>query len=345
MLAALAAMALIAGSAESRTRKPPPPPPPPPPVGLSAKLVEQASAYRAYISRTAAISPAFANGLEVAQGVRVGASYQTDQLLRGAIVYGAIAALQDPGFVAGVRIYAADPTQRRQVAYEVMKDPAYALGFNGAAAAAGLVIAALGEDGRKLLDQGRAVKQAAYDVQHSAWSKAEVPGRSARLLLAKQLSAQPTFGETAETLRLQQASVGAGLLGLTGGAAPPPYSPLVVRSLGVAALAALGYAEDDSLEQVLPLLAEPTTNTCLKMSKLNLYQCLAVAKPHYEDVFCLGTHVLEDTGACLIRATGAAVPPDPRVEAAKAARAAAAAKAKLIKTSVKRKAKARSRRG
>jgi len=147
MLAALAAMALIAGSAESRTRKPPPPPPPPPPVGLSAKLVEQASAYRAYISRTAAISPAFANGLEVAQGVRVGASYQTDQLLRGAIVYGAIAALQDPGFVAGVRIYAADPTQRRQVAYEVMKDPAYALGFNGAAAAAGLVIAALGEDG------------------------------------------------------------------------------------------------------------------------------------------------------------------------------------------------------
>jgi len=36
MLAALAAMALIAGSAESRTRKPPPRPPPPPPVGLSA---------------------------------------------------------------------------------------------------------------------------------------------------------------------------------------------------------------------------------------------------------------------------------------------------------------------
>ena len=32
------------------------------------------------------------------------------------------------------------------------------------------------------------------------------------------------------------------------------------------------------------------------MSKLNLYQCLAVAKPHYEDVFCLGQHVLIDTG-------------------------------------------------
>jgi len=24
----------------------------------------------------------------------------------------------------------------------------------------------------------------------------------------------------------------------------------------------------------------------MKMAKLNLYQCLAVAGPHYEDVFC-----------------------------------------------------------
>jgi hypothetical protein len=44
------------------------------------------------------------------------------------------------------------------------------------------------------------------------------------------------------------------------------------------------------------------------MSKLNLYQCLAVAKPHYEDVFCLGQHVLMDTGSCLMKGVGL---PDP----------------------------------
>jgi hypothetical protein len=339
LVLAVACAAVVASApAESRPRKaaPPPPPPPPPAVSLSPKLVEQASAYRAYMARAAAISPGFANGQDVAAAVRTGAAYQPGQLLRGAVVYGAIAALQDPSFVAGVRIYVNDPDQRRTIAYSIMKDPAYALGFSGAASAAGLVTAALGADGQKLLDQGRAVKQAAYDVQHSAWSKSEVVGRPARLAEAKMLSTQPTVGEAAETTRLQQASVGAGPLGLTAQAAQPPYTPLVVRSLAVAALAALGYADDASLEQVIPLMAEPTTATCLNMSKLNLYQCLAVAKPHYEDVFCLGTHVMEDTGACIIRAAGLPVPPDPRVEAAKAAREAAAQAAKLRKAKGKR---------
>jgi hypothetical protein len=82
----------------------------------------------------------------------------------------------------------------------------------------------------------------------------------------------------------------------------------VVRSLAVAALAALGYGDDASLANVLPLLAEPGSASCLNMSKLNLYQCLAVAKPHYEDVFCLGQHILMDTGRCLIKGAGL---PDP----------------------------------
>ena len=83
---------------------------------------------------------------------------------------------------------------------------------------------------------------------------------------------------------------------------------MVVRSLAVAALAALGYADDASLEQVMPIMAEPNSAQCLNMSKLNLYQCLAVAKPHYEDVFCLGQHVLMDTGACLMKSVGLTEP-------------------------------------
>jgi hypothetical protein len=83
---------------------------------------------------------------------------------------------------------------------------------------------------------------------------------------------------------------------------------MVMRSLAVAALAALGYADDASLEQVMPIMAEPTSAQCLNMSKLNLYQCLAVAKPHYEDVFCLGQHVLMDTGSCLMKGVGVAEP-------------------------------------
>jgi hypothetical protein len=68
------------------------------------------------------------------------------------------------------------------------------------------------------------------------------------------------------------------------------------------------------------------------MSKLNLYQCLAVAKPHYEDVFCLGQHIMIDTGACLMKGVGVAVPEDPRARPVKVANEAvvtpAATKAK-----------------
>jgi hypothetical protein len=316
---ALAALAALASCAEPSAPTAEVTQSAPPPVSLSSKLIADASVYRSYMSRVTAISPAFAKGDDVASAVRTAAAYQPDQLLRGAIVYGAVAALQDQAFVAGVRTYANDPEQRRKVAYQILGDPAYALSFTGASSAAGLVISALGEDGRKLLVQGREVKQAAYDIQHASWSKADVVGRDDRLMLAKQLSATTSMGEVGETARLQQASTGAAPLGVTGDAAQPPYTPLVVRSLAVAALAALGYATDDHIDQLLPLTVEPATDNCLNMSKLNLYQCLAVAKPHYEDVFCLGVHEMQDTGACLMHGVGLDVPVDPRVLAARAA--------------------------
>ncbi|MDB5453735.1 MAG: hypothetical protein JWO33_2313, partial [Caulobacteraceae bacterium] len=112
----------------------------------------------------------------------------------------------------------------------------------------------------------------AYEVQHSPWSKADVMGRDGRLALAKQLSATPTVGDAAETARLTQAVSGLSPMGLTAQSARPPYTQLVVRSLAVAALAALGYADDASLAQVMPIMAEPTSAMCLNMSKLNLYQ-------------------------------------------------------------------------
>jgi hypothetical protein len=62
----------------------------------------------------------------------------------------------------------------------------------------------------------------------------------------------------------------------------------------------LGYGDDPNYAASFDaLLVEPTGGSCLNMSKLNLNQCLAVAKPWYEDVFCLGQHILIDTGQCV----------------------------------------------
>ena len=78
-----------------------------------------------------------------------------------------------------------------------------------------------------------------------------------------------------------------------------PYTPAVNRALTIAAIAILGEGGSDRADSLVSLLDDGDSSKCLNMSKLNLYQCLAVAKPYYEDVFCLGQHVLMDTGQCL----------------------------------------------
>ena len=302
LLAAMASAAILVSCAE---------PPAPkavqasaPPIALAQTVIDQASAYRFYIEQAGAVTPTFADGAGIAEALKVGASYEPKQLLRGAIAYGAVVALQDPEFVAGVRRHAGSPEQRRLIAYEIMKDPAYVIGLEGSAGAAGLVVAALGADGAKVYEAGAAVKQSAYNVQRQAWSKAEVVGRAQRLAQVKSLSTTPVVGEIGETERLQRAAVGLQSLDLSRGAATPPYTPSVVRSLSIAALAVLDYAGETNLETLNALMAEPNTSSCASMAKLNLYQCLAVAKPHYEDVFCLGQHAMMDSGRCVIKASG-----------------------------------------
>jgi len=311
LVAAAALAALLAGCAE-----PPAPPPPPPPaapmVSLSPKLVAEAAAYRRYMSQATAITPDFSSGESVAASLQVGVAYEPGQLVRGAIAYAAISALQDPAYVEGVQAYAKDPDSRRKIAYEIIKDPAYAVGLPDSAGAAGLIIASLGGEAQRLYAEGKAVKQSAYDIQRSSWSKADVPARDLRLTRAKSLSTAAMMGDVAETARLQQASTGAAALGLSAAPVAPPYTPLVIRGLAVAALAALGEAGEGNLETLMSLAVEPNVSSCMGMSKLNLYQCLAVARPHYEDVFCLGQHAMMDTGRCLIQAAGLTAPEEPR---------------------------------
>jgi hypothetical protein len=313
VFAALSAAAIVSACAETPAPAPAPPPVAPT-VSLSPRIVEQAAVYRRYMDQATGIAPAFADGTAIASSLEVGAAYEPSQLVRGAIAYGAVVALQDTAFVEGVRAFAKDASTRRQVAYEIMKDPAYVVALPGSASAAGLVIAAVGGDGQKLYDMGKAVKQSAYDIQKSAWSKAEVAGREARLTKTKTLSSSVMMGDVAEVTRLQQASVGAAPLQVAPTAAPaaPPYTPTVIRGLALAALATLGEAGEANAGAIMALAAEPNVGSCMSLSKLNLYQCLAVARPHYEDVFCLGQHAMMDTGRCVIKASGLPEPYEPR---------------------------------
>ncbi|HYE47324.1 MAG TPA: hypothetical protein VEA44_16285, partial [Caulobacter sp.] len=289
---------------------------PPPAINLSAQLFEEASAWRGYMARAAAISPAgFTDGPSVATSLKAGAAYEPKQLLRGSIAYAAVIALQDQEFVAAVRVHAVDPAGRQRLAAQIMANPYAATTFPGADRAAGLIVSALGGEGTKVLLTGRAIKQSAYDVQRQKWSKEFVPNREGRLADVRVLSSTPIRGDIDEVSRMQLASLGGGSPtgpeGIVGQTATQPWSPVVVRGLALAALAALGEAGDDKLAALTPLFFDEPSMFCLNMSKLMLYQCLAAAKPHYEDVFCLGQHVLIDTGQCTLKSAGAPMPVEP----------------------------------
>ena len=291
---------------------PPPPapaPPPPPPVALSTRVIELASSYRAMMGALGEITPAFTDGPSVANAVRIGSSYEPDQLQQGAVAYAAIAALQEPNFVASVREYAADQNTRVTLAQRLLSDPYGASTLPNADSAAGLAIAALDAMGAKVTVSGKAVKQSAYDVQRQAWSKANVADAEMRLANAKTLSATPQQASLDDVAQLRQASVGAAAMSLAGDPVNAPYSDTVARGLALAALAALGHAGDENDATLSGVLkTQDDTGFCLNMAKLNLYQCLAVSKPHYEDIFCLGQHAMIDTGQCVSKAAASPNP-------------------------------------
>ena len=312
-LAGLAVGVTATGVAARPRRAPPPAPAPPPPmpdVGMARSFIDAAAAYEDYMRQAQAISPAFADATGVQASLRAGAAYEPAQFVRGEIAYAAIAALQDPTFVAAVRAAGQTPQERYAIVASLFANTANALAFGGAANAAGLAKDALDGDGLRLFDAGRAVTLAAYTMQHQPWSLQPVAGRDERLAAVKALSRTPRTPGADAAAELQRASDGQASLGLAEDPARAPYSPLIIRAVALAALAAIGQAGDQQAANLAWLTDDYFTDHCLAQAKIELNGCLSVAGPNYEDVFCLGEHALNDTGACVVQGAGDAIPLD-----------------------------------
>jgi hypothetical protein len=302
------AITLARPRAPAVVEAPPPPLPPAGPVALPARSLADAAAFQAYLERVGGASAAFTSGAAVGQTLRDSAAFSTRALVRDAVAYGAIAALQDQQFVNELRAAGNSPDNRRLMAGYLMADPGYAFLFRGSSHAAGLARVALENGGLRLYNAGKAVRQASYDMQHQPWSKLEVEGRPARLAAveAEGRGSLPDAADHMEALR--SAETGAAPMSISAGSLAPPYTPLVAKAVQLAAIAALGEGSDELYDRIASLAAEETTDNCLHIAKLNLYQCLAVAKPNYEDAFCAGQHAMVDTGACLVRGAGGLTP-------------------------------------
>jgi hypothetical protein len=330
----LAAMALAGGVASpawARKHEPPPPAPAPPPpepeipVGppvLADYLINSASAFATYMRTASMLSPIFPDGPSVSSELRVGAAAEQHQMLQGLVAYAAIVALQDPTFVAAVRKFANHASTRDQMVRYILDNPLYVTTLDGHDSAAQRVTAALGAQALRVKGAADKIQQESLDIQlQAAWSKKPVPDPAGRLAQVKQLSALPIVG--ADDIKATLASAASGAAPLP--ADPPPvpdpstaapagqpgYTEAVARGLSVAALAVLGKAGDGDLASVMPLLVDQDDSDCFNVSKLNLYQCLAVARPYYEDIYCLGLHGVGDIGRCVMKSVGMPEPPPP----------------------------------
>jgi hypothetical protein len=258
-------------------------------VEPSGRLESQATVFDAYMRKARAIDPGFSGPGQIAEGLQTAASHETVQLEAGMIAYAAMAALQEPSFVAGVRSAA----RSGDLARSLSEDPARALQLPGASAAAGRASGALLRHGEALTEQGAKVKRAAYTTQRWSWSKARVRDGAARLARVKRLSSLAYSPQAGDAARMRAALAEGG----RGGGAP---SPIVTRGLALAALSIMGQEERGRA-----LMSEPRTGSCLHLAKLNLYQCMASAGTEYEDIFCLGQHAMAETGQCVVEATKA----------------------------------------
>ena len=255
------------------------------------RLEIQAQAFESFMRRGAAISPAFAGPAGVTDALAAGAAYDPVALESGMIAYVAVAALQEPRFVAGLRA-SARGRARADLAQRLVARPDLIAELPGAAAAEARASAALSRQGEALGADGRRVKAASYGVQHQGWANTKVADPRGRLLRVKQI-ANAGYRPMGDDRALLYRAVAQGPI--HGG----PATPVVQRGVALAALSVLGDRDGGQ-----NLASEPKSAMCLRLAKLNFHQCLASAGPYYEDIYCLGQHAMIDPGKCVSEAGG-----------------------------------------
>ena len=283
----------------------------PPPISLNQSVADAAAVYLAFTRDMAGLEGGFTSPEQIQAALRRGSAYDPGQISRGLVAYASILALQSPEFVSGVRSLADDQVTRERIVARIVADPAYASTLPGAEAAAGIVMSTLAADINALSRAANSIENDAYAIQAAydprrAWGVAQVNNREGRLEAAKTRSAEAMLPTPEEASRMFAAAhSGGGALAVSGDPRKPPYPPAVINGLALAALAALGYAGENARANTDALQFDRVSQGCLSMSKLNLFQCLAASRPNYEDMFCLGRHIVRDLATC---SRGAAMP-------------------------------------
>lgn len=274
-----------------------------PAFSLPQEVVSAATAFEEYMASAAKIDAGIPDASAVAKDLQTASAYEPSQLEEGMVAYGAIVALQDERFVAGVDHAAGRGDERAAFADQLVQDPFSITQVDGAEDAARRVEAALGAKASALQSAGAQVTAAAYSVQHQAWSQAAVSDPANRLADVKARSHSRAAPSDDDNHAMLAALTGVDSAAAADGDAAPGVTPIEARALALAAESVLGRAHGVDRDRLTPLFSEVDSAECLRIAKLNLYQCMAVAGPQYEDIYCMGQHAMTDTASCVAGAS------------------------------------------
>ncbi len=292
-------------------------------------LIRQAGRLALYFDDAEAIANEEMTALEeLDAALETIASYGPADLSRSWLAYAALVAGQSPEFVDGARS-TADYYGSGRLRRGLTDHPGYAASMPGAAAARARVIEYVRNASIEVFSAGEAVRMAAYTLQSNQWARARVTDNDARINALRAAELRPRYapGATLASIsapgfpserefsrRANEIEVFNGVFDLNIDYATSARLELATnpnvngpdfadRAISLAALAAIGGAENDDLESVNTLLYEPDADQCIAMARAHFHQCIAAAHFRYEDPFCIAQHGLSDVAHCLNIAT------------------------------------------
>jgi hypothetical protein len=261
-------------------------------------------AYALYQNDVSTLLDADINARTVDAALQRVSRHNSDRVARGWIAYGALTAAQSPRFTDAVEGRLRDG--RAPLLRALRQDVTYARSLGGGPAVQLILGAASADNARLQLAGGRYdryARSAAGMGRNAVASNASLGGEtrlSAEMLdrlrgAGRVQSTSSAYGSPSywDSLSGREARAPR----RRGGREASAYASVTDHMLTLAALV-IADATTSERRRVNELLAEPLTQQCMHMQRLQLRQCLSVSVDNGERAYCLARHGLDGPGAC-----------------------------------------------
>jgi hypothetical protein len=242
------------------------------------------------------------------------ASHSPDKLSSGWVAYAALVAADNSDFANSVNKEMARLGGRDQFLSALRQDPSLALNLDGSKSAIDDILQVTAMDAYKIKALADSFIAEAYTLQKKSWAKRKISPGMARVDSARSYS----YSRASMSTPILPASTASGVIqpGLASADAvwAPDWAgsgnyasrasdatPILARALVLAARYSVGDVDESS---VSTYARNNRANKCLVTAKLNLDQCVAATRTPYEEMFCLGTHGLQDVASCVGHVAG-----------------------------------------